>query len=189
MRSPTLIVAATLAIFAVGANSLHGEDSPKKEKGPTIACNGSRQNLQTYLQIHKVLFTDRDATRVAEFYAPDVLSHNQDSGGDRTAKVTTAQLAAMWAASKKNNPERVLDDNLIICSGDYVIVRTTVHNSDTTGVDGNAPTGKPYAISAIDIYRFENGKVVERWGNSDLVSMYRQIGYQIVLPDSAALRR
>ena len=41
---------------------------------------------------------------------------------------------------------------------------------------------KSYAISGIDIYRFENGKVVERWGNADLVSMYRQIGYTLTPP-------
>ena len=181
MRVPIHILLATLT-FLIGNSSALRAAENIAVKPPTIACNASDQNLKTYLQIHKVLFTERDVTRVAEFYAPEVISHNVDQGGDGTRKVTTSQMAAMWAASKKNNPDRVLADDLIICSGDYVIVRTMVHNADTIGQDGNPPTGKAYLISAIDIYRFKDGKVVERWGNSDLVSMYRQIGYVIVPP-------
>ena len=36
-------------------------------KQPVIACEGNERNLQTYLKIHKVLFMDRDSTRVEEF--------------------------------------------------------------------------------------------------------------------------
>ena len=178
MRTLMLVLVAALTTALGNSNALGAEETITARQ-PAIACNGSEKNLQTYQQIHKVLFTERDATRVAEFYAPEVISHNNDRGGEGTSKVTHSRLAKMWAASKQNSPNRVLADDLIICSGDYVIVRTMVHNTDSTGQDGNPPTGKPYVISAIDIYRFENGKVVERWGNSDLVSMYRQIGYVI----------
>ena len=182
MRLPMPVFAATLTLLAA-APSLEAADAVAPKK-PTIACQGNEKNLQTYLQIHKVLFTERDSSRVLEFYAPEVLSHNQDSGGNVVTKVKAEQMGAMWAASRKYNPDRVLADDLIVCAGDYVTVRTMVHNSDTTGVEGNPPTGKSYVISAIDIYRFENGKVVERWGNADLVSMFRQIGYTMTPPAS-----
>jgi predicted ester cyclase len=183
MRLPMPTLVATLGVLATLPLTARAADSPAAGK-PTIACQGNEKNLQTYLQIHKVLFTERDSSRVLEFYAPEVLSHNQDSGGNVVTKVKAEQMGAMWAASKKFNPDRVLADDLIVCAGDYVTVRTMVHNSDTTGVEGNPPTGKPYVISAIDIYRFENGKVVERWGNADLVSMFRQIGYTMTPPAS-----
>lgn len=183
MRQALPVALASLALFAAASGS-HAADGAAPGK-PVIACQGNEKNLQTYLQIHKVLFMERDVTRVAEFYAPEVISHNLDSGGGGVHKVKNSDMAAMWAASKKYNPERVLADDLIICQGPYVVVRTMVINSDTTGYDGNAPTGKSYSISAIDIYRFEDGKVVERWGNADLVSMYKQIGYQLTPPESA----
>jgi predicted ester cyclase len=147
---------------------------------PQISCRGNERNLRTYLKIHEILFTQRDASRVTEFYADEVISHNLDSGGGGARTVKPEQLAAMWNASKRNNPQRRLVDELILCSGDFVTVRTWVHNHDATGMAGNAPTGKPYKISAIDIYRFKNGKVVERWGNSDLMSMAEQIGLRLV---------
>jgi len=31
-------------------------------------------------------------------------------------------------------------------------------------------------ITAIDILRFENGKIVEHWGNQDLLGMMQQLG-------------
>ncbi|MEY4358499.1 MAG: hypothetical protein RL469_1825, partial [Pseudomonadota bacterium] len=114
------------------------------------------------------------------FYAPEVISHNSDAGGAGVMRVKSSQMAAMWASSKKNNPERVLDDDLILCADDYVIVRTTLKSLDTTGVAGNPPTGKPFAVTATDIYRFENGKVVERWGNSDVAGIYMQLGFKVV---------
>jgi predicted ester cyclase len=132
--------------------------------------------------MHDILFMERDGSRVGEFYAPEVISHNADTGGGTTQKVKNADLAAMWTASKKNNPERVLADDLIICHGPYVIVRTTIHSSDKTGFAGHPPTGKTYSITGIDIYRFENGKVVERWGNADVASLLTQIGYTFVPP-------
>ena len=150
---------------------------------PTVACKGDEKNLSTYLQIHKVLFMERDASRVEEFYAPEVVSHNTDTGGSGARTVNSRQLAAMWSASKKNNPERVLDDELILCADDFIVVRTTLRSNDTVGVAGNPPTGKSYVTTATDIYRFENGRVVERWGNSDVAGIYKQLGLKVV-PDA-----
>lgn len=147
---------------------------------PITACEGNERNLKTYLTIHEVLFMKRDTTRVAEFYAPSVISHNTDSGGDGARNVNTAQLTAMWDASRRNHPDRTLTDELILCAGDFVVVRTRIRNRDTVGVAGLPATNRDYNITGIDIYRFENGKVVERWGNSDLASMYKQLGHLVV---------
>lgn len=180
MRETLIVIAAAVAA-AVAATGQAAEPA----RPPTIVCAPDAPNLRTYLQMHKVLFMDRDGTRVEEFYAPEVVSHNLDSGGSGPRSVKSAALAAMWTASRRNDPGRVLADELILCAGDYVVVRTTMHGKDTMGVDGWPATGKPYAITATDIYRFENGKVVERWGNADLVSLFRQAGYAFVPADKA----
>ena len=147
-----------------------------------IHCDGQSENLNTYLEIHKVLFTDRDTTRVEEFYAAEVTSHNNDAGGPGSV-VTPDEMRAMWDASLKNNPKRVLEDELILCVDDFVVVRTTVKSANNTPILGYPPTGQPYEITATDTYRFENGKVVERWGNADLAFMYRQLGFKMVKDD------
>ena len=89
----------------------------------------------------------------------------------------------MWEASKKNNPERVLEDELILCVDDFVVVRTIIKSSFSTPLAGYPPTGEPYVITGIDIYRFADGKVVERWGNADVAYIYRQLGFKMVKDD------
>lgn len=153
---------------------------------PVIACEGNERNLGTYQRMHQVLFRERDGSRVAEFYAPQVLSHDLDSGGGQPHLVDRSGLAAMWANSRRTNPDRVIEDDLIICQGPYVIVRSSVHSIDRAGFGGQPPTGKPYAITAIDIYRLEQDRVVERWGNVDMLGMLRQLGYSFVAPAGPA---
>ena len=78
-----------------------------------IYCDGQTENLNTYLEIHKVLFSDRDVTRVEEFYADQVISHNNDAGGPGSI-VRPEDMRKMWESSLKNNPERILEDELIL---------------------------------------------------------------------------
>jgi len=147
-----------------------------------IYCDGQTENLNTYLEIHKVLFSDRDVTRVEEFYADQVISHNNDAGGPGSI-VRPEDMRKMWESSLKNNPERILEDELILCVDDYVVVRTVIKSSFNTPLAGYPPTGEPYEITGIDIYKFDNGKVVERWGNADVAFIFRQLGFKMVKND------
>ena len=38
------------------------------------------------------------------------------------------------------------------------------------------PTGKPIAITVMDVCRFENGKIVEHWGSPDRFAVMVQLG-------------
>ncbi len=167
MRLGLLVMAAGLALSAPASAQLR------------IHCDGQTENLNTYLEIHKVLFSDRDTTRVEEFYADEVISHNNDAGGPGSV-VTPDDMRGMWDASRKNNPGRVLEDELILCVDDFVVVRTTIKSNFNTPLAGSPPTGEPYEATAIDIYRFEDGKVVERWGNADVAYIFRQLGFKMM---------
>lgn len=41
---------------------------------------------------------------------------------------------------------------------------------------GVAPTGKQLTVTAIDIARLENGKIVDHRGQMDMVGLMRQLG-------------
>jgi len=142
-----------------------------------IHCEGQEANRDTYLAMHKILFMERDGSRVGEFYAPEFISHNQDEGGGTEQLVDHAHMRAMWEQSKLRTPNRVMTNNLILCVDDFVIARV-VMKGHRVGLPGDDPDskGRYYEASAIDIYRFENGKVVERWGNNDGVTIMRQLG-------------
>jgi predicted ester cyclase len=143
-----------------------------------IFCDDNPENLETYLEMHDVLFMQRDETRVAEYYAPEVVSHNQDDGGGNVVPVRHEDLQKMWINSKKTSPDRVLINDLILCMGDFVVARVTFMGTRLGPLPGLEPgeEGRPYKASGIDIYRFEDGRVVERWGNNDGVTLMRQLG-------------
>ena len=149
-----------------------------------IHCKGNEKNLETYLKMDDVLFHQRDADRVLEFYAPEFISHNSDQGGSGATKRTAESMKPMWINSKKSQPDRKLHNDLILCIADLVVVRVTVTGTQTGPSMGLPATGKKYSTSAIDIFRFKDGKVVERWGNSDTIGMLSQLG--LLLPFAEA---
>lgn len=70
----------------------------------------------------------------------------------------------------------------MVTDGDKVWARLTGRGTDSKGVMGRPPTGKSFAITVIDICRFENGKIVEHWGVPDRFHQLAQLG---LLPRSA----
>ena len=149
-----------------------------------IHCDGNEDNLNRYLDMHRVLFMERDGSRVGEWYAPEVISHNLDAGGADVRRVTHEDMAEMWKQSKALTPDRVLDNNLILCVDDFVIARVTMKGTRLGPLPDLGPDeeGRYFETTAIDIYRFEDGKVVERWGNNDGIAIMRQLGYLPEMP-------
>lgn len=146
-----------------------------------IHCDGHEDNLKTYLAMFDVLFVQRDGRRAGEFYAAEFISHNADAGGSDTTIASPNHMAAMFEASKAASPDRTLINDMIICKDDIVSTRMTVTGTQTGPMMGNPPTGRRFKFTAMDIFRFKNGKVVERWGNSDTVILIRQLGLKVDL--------
>jgi len=60
------------------------------------------------------------------------------------------------------------DDNVA-----FAYTLTGTHKGDFMGVAG---TGKSIKARGMQISRFENGKMVERWGSSDELGILKQVG-------------
>ena len=63
------------------------------------------------------------------------------------------------------------EDNLAFA---YEITGT--HQGDFQGI---APTNKPIKARGVQISKFKDGKIVERWGSSDVLGILTQIGLQL----------
>jgi predicted ester cyclase len=64
----------------------------------------------------------------------------------------------------------------MVADEDKVWARMTGRGTDSKGVMGQPPTGRSFAISVLDVCRFENGKVVEHWGVPDRFHQLAQLG-------------
>lgn len=146
-----------------------------------IQCDGNEANLETYLEMTDILFNQRQTNRADEYYAPQFTSHNTDGGGLGSATRTPGHMARIWERQDALFPDRKVTNELIVCKGDVVVARVNVQGTMNEPAYGQEPTGNRFHYTAIDIYRFKDGKVVERWGNNDRVAFARQLGITLDL--------
>jgi predicted ester cyclase len=64
----------------------------------------------------------------------------------------------------------------ILAEGDMVAMHVTARGTHQGEFMGIAPTGTEVTWTETHIGRFENGKLVEHWGNSDDLGMMEQLG-------------
>ncbi len=107
-----------------------------------------------------------------EVFAPNVVDHDpapdQGKGPDGFIRFFTELRSAF--PDLKIAPEKLMtdEDNIAIA---YTITGT--HQGNFLGIPA---TGKKIKARGLQIARFENGKIVERWGSSDELGILKQIG-------------
>lgn len=80
---------------------------------------------------------------------------------------------AMFAAAFPDWHTTIED---IVAEGDRVVLRYTSKGTHLGEMQGIPATGKPYTQQAIVIYRLHNGKIVQGWVQTDMLSMMQQLG-------------
>ena len=70
----------------------------------------------------------------------------------------------------------------MIADSDKVTCRFTARGEHKGEFMGLPPTGKPIVMTGIEIFRLENGKIAELWGEANLMGLMQQLG---ILPAAA----
>jgi len=104
-----------------------------------------------------------------ELLAPDFIDHNFQLQGLESFKQFYTQFYKGFP-----NTHSTIED--IIAEGDKVWTYSTVTGTHKGEYRGLSPTGKETTIRCVDIYRLEDGKIVESWGIYDNMDFYKQIG-------------
>jgi predicted ester cyclase len=79
-------------------------------------------------------------------------------------------------------PDLKLTIEDMVADGDTIWARMTGCGTDSKGFMGRPPTGRSFAITVMDVCRFEHGKIVEHWGVPDRFHQLVQLG---LLPQPA----
>ena len=64
----------------------------------------------------------------------------------------------------------------VVAAEDKVAVRVTFRGTHVGELKSIPATGREVAITAMDIFRIERGKIVELWSETDLLGLMRQLG-------------
>ncbi|HSD58183.1 MAG TPA: ester cyclase [Methanotrichaceae archaeon] len=64
----------------------------------------------------------------------------------------------------------------MVAEGDRVAARFTARGIHRGAFMGLPPTGKPITMTGIEIFRIQDGKITEIWGEANLLGLMQQLG-------------
>ena len=118
------------------------------------------------------VFNKKNLAALDTFFAPDHIDHTLPPGLPVSLAGTRQAISIMLTAF----PDLSVAIEDMIAEGDIVVTRFTTHGTQQGPMGNIPPTGKPVAISTIEIARIANGKIVEDWGLDDRLGMLQQLG-------------
>jgi steroid delta-isomerase-like uncharacterized protein len=132
----------------------------------------SEQNKELYRRFIEECFTGGNLDLIDEMVAADGVDH-QAPPGTAQGPEGLKQFLSMFRSAF---PDLQATVDQVIAEGDTIAARFTMSGTHQGEFFGIPPTGKRMEITGIDVVRFENGKMVEHWGNQDDLGMMQQLG-------------
>ena len=111
-----------------------------------------------------------------EVFAEDYVRHDLRPtkaipGGEGQRKIA--------ADFRRAFPDLRMSVDLILAEGDLVAARWTTTGTHTGRWADVPPTGRTMTFSGVNVFRFEDGKVVELWNHRDDLGLMQQLGVPV----------
>ena len=106
-----------------------------------------------------------------EVVAPDALDHDPAPDQGRGPEGFKTFFGMMRSAF----PDLGIAVDHMVADEDNVSIAYTVTGTHQGEFQGVEPTGKSFSARGCQIARFEDGKLVERWGSSDELGILQQL--------------
>jgi steroid delta-isomerase-like uncharacterized protein len=132
------------------------------------------ENRAIALRLYEEIINTGDFDRAEEVLSPNFVEHEEvpvpaDLQGIDAFKQFFSMLRGAF-------PDMRMDVQDMIAEGDKVVARLTVHGTHQGEFMGMPPTDNPIEVTATDIFRIGDGKIVDHWGNIDNLGMMQQLG-------------
>lgn len=130
-----------------------------------------QENIATQTAFGEAVNTGRlDA--LDALVAPDSVDHDPAPGQGPGPE----GFKAMFTDLRRAFPDLRVEVEHLVATDDELAFAYTISGTHRGELNGKAATGRRVSYRAVQISRFENGKLVERWGSSDELGMLRQLG-------------
>jgi steroid delta-isomerase-like uncharacterized protein len=112
-----------------------------------------------------------------ELYTPDWVGHFPASGDLHGADAHKELGRAFYVAF----PDARYTIESTVAEEDLVVVYYSMRGTHLGELLGIPATGKPFAVTGMNLYRIAGGKIAEQWAQFDTFGLLRQLG---VLPSA-----
>jgi steroid delta-isomerase-like uncharacterized protein len=126
--------------------------------------------VQRFNELIGEFFRTGDADVLDEVLAPEFVYHQPGTPPDLES---FKQFLPMFRAAFPDMRYTVED---LFAEGDKVVDRLTWRATHQGELMGIPPTGKSVRVTEMHISRISEGKIVERWGQPDMLGMMQQLG-------------
>lgn len=148
---------------------------------PPVATNHSSvvaatQNKKLVRRFYEEVWDNGNLDVCDEVFAPDYVRHDLRATDPVSGPEGQKRIAADFRSAF---PDLRVEVDLLLADGDYVVGRWTASGTHLGTWGALKPTGRRATFSAVNIFRFENGKVAEIWNHRDDLGLREQVGVPI----------
>lgn len=135
--------------------------------------NGNEKNKELIKRAAREIWNAGNFENVEKIVSSDFIVHapnpDEEVHGPEGVRLFYTQLREAFPDIQFSISEQIAE-------GDRVVTHLKVEGTHQGEFMGIPPTGKKFSVTAIDIDRISNGKVVECWTNLDKLTMLQQLG-------------
>ena len=110
--------------------------------------------------------------RAVETFAEDARDHDPAPGQGPGRE----GFRTFWKTLATAFPDAHIEPAHMVADDDHVVIAYTLSGTHQGEFQGVPATGNRIEARGVQVGRFENGKLVERWGSTDELGIMQQIG-------------
>lgn len=137
----------------------------------TDAKSKAQTNLEAQGTMGEIVGSG-DYDRLSEVLADGLVDH--DPAPDQPAGAKG--IGVFWTSFKEAFPDVTLEPVQVIATEDFVTAVLDVSGTHTGEFLGHAATNKRFTVRGIQVGKFTDGKMTDRWGSTDTLGILQQLG-------------
>jgi steroid delta-isomerase-like uncharacterized protein len=131
------------------------------------------EHTERITRLYKGVWNGTDPDIADELVAPEYYIHDREIADELRGPDLYKQLAS---GTREMFPDMEFTIHETVAAAENVAVRWTMTGTHDGPGFGMEPTGETVEFDAIEINRFEEGKLRETWTQSDQLGLMQQVG-------------
>lgn len=131
------------------------------------------EHTERIIRLYEGVWNGTDPDIADELVAPEYYIHDREIADEIRGPDLYKQLAS---GTREMFPDMELTIHDTVAADENVTVRWTMTGTHDGPGFGMEPTGETVEFNAIEINRFEDGKLRETWTQSDQLGLMQQVG-------------